>query len=78
MSAKTLTVVRRRGGEEKEQDFANDPAGQRELLRWVGKAARVCVEATGVYHLQLALMLGAAGVEVMVLNPRVAKDSRGR
>jgi len=32
------------------------------------------VEATGVYHLQLALRLRAAGVEVMVLNPRVAKD----
>ena len=32
------------------------------------------MEATGVYHLQLALMLVAAGVEVMVINPRVAKD----
>ena len=27
-----------------------------------------------VYHLQLALTLRAAGVEVMVLNPRMAKD----
>jgi transposase len=74
VSAKTLTVVRRREGEEKEQEFANDSAGQRELLKWIGKAARVCVEATGVYHLQLALMLRRAGVEVMVVNPRVAKD----
>jgi transposase len=32
------------------------------------------MEATGVYHLQLALMLVAAGVEVMVINPRTAKD----
>ena len=74
VSAKTLTVVRRREHEEKEQEFANDRIGHRELLKWVGRGARVCVEATGVYHLQLALMLGAAGVEVMVVNPRVAKD----
>ncbi len=74
VSAKTLTVARRREGEDKEQEFANDAVGHRELLKWVGKGAKVCVEATGVYHLQLALMLRAAGVEVMVVNPRVAKD----
>jgi len=74
VSAKTLTGVRRRGGEEEEKEFANDGVGHRQLLKWVGHAARVCVEATGVYHLQLALTLRAAGVKVMVLNPRVAKD----
>lgn len=74
VSAKTLTAVRRRESEEEEKDFPNDAVGHRELRKWVGKRARVCVEATGVYHLQLALTLRAAGVEVMVLNPRVAKD----
>lgn len=74
VSAKTLTGVRRRGGNEEEREFSNDAAGHRELVRWVGKTGKVCVEATGVYHLQLALTLRAAGVEVMVLNPRVAKD----
>jgi len=74
VSAKTLSCVRRCGEEEQEKEFANDAAGHRELLKWVGKRARVCMEATGVYHLQLALTLRKAGVEVMVLNPRVAKD----
>ena len=74
VSAKTLSGIRRRGGKEEEKDFSNDGAGHREVLKWVGKGARVCIEATGVYHLQLALTLRAAGVEVMVLNPRVAKD----
>jgi len=74
VSAKTLTAIRRRENEEEGKEFANDPSGHRELLKWVGKRARVCVEATGVYHLQLALTLRAAGVEVMVLNPRVAKN----
>lgn len=74
VSAKTLTAVRRRESEEEERGFSNDVVGHRELVKWAGKSARVCVEATGVYHLQLALTLRAAGVEVMVLNPRVAKD----
>ena len=74
VSAKTLECRRVRDGKEEERDFANDGAGHGELLKWLGKAARVCVEATGVYHLQLALTLRTAGVELMVLNPRVAKD----
>lgn len=74
VSAKTLAVCRWRDGNENEQEFSNDAAGHRELLQWLGRQTRVCIEATGVYHLQLALMLRASGVEVMVVNPRVAKD----
>ena len=74
VSAKTLRAVRRGGTDDEEREFSNDAAGHRELLKWVGKSARVCMEATGVYHLQLALLLRRAGVEVMVVNPRVAKD----
>lgn len=74
VSAKRLAVCRRRGGTDEAKELANDATGHGELLKWVGKGARVCVEATGVYHLQLALTLRAAGVEVMVVNPRVAKD----
>jgi transposase len=75
VSAKTLAAGRWRKSEEKaRREFTNDAGGHRELLQWIGRNARVCMEATGVYHLQLALMLVAAGVEVMVINPRVAKD----
>jgi transposase len=74
VSAKTLVGVRRRGGKEEEQSFSNDAAGHRAVIKWVGKRARVCIEATGVYHVQLALSLRVAGVEVMVVNPRVARD----
>jgi len=74
VSAKTLMVVRRREGKEAEQEFVNDAVGHRAVLKWIGRGTRVALEATGVYHLQLALMLRAAGVEVMVVNPRVAKD----
>jgi transposase len=74
VSAKTLAAARRCGGAEEQREFANDPAGHRQLLKWIGRQARVAIEATGVYHLQLALTLRAAGVEVTVVNPRVAKD----
>jgi transposase len=74
VSAKKLVSRRCRGGKEEESAFGNDQDGHRALLKWVGKGSRVCLEATGIYHLQLALMLVAAGVEVMVVNPRVAKD----
>ena len=43
-------------------------------LSWPGKAVRVCMESTGVYGLDLAVALDRAeGIEVMVLNPRVAR-----
>src|SRR5260221_13015068 len=74
VSAKTLRAVRRRGSEDEEKEFTNDAVGHGEVLKWVGKSARGCMEATGGYHLQLALMLRRAGVEGRVGNPRVAKD----
>lgn len=58
--------------------FHNTAAGHRKLIQRItrgGRAARVCIEATGVYHLDLCVALhGAKGVEVMVVNPRAAKD----
>jgi len=58
--------------------FANNPAGHRKLIRRLTRSkttARVCVEATGIYHLDLSLALEQTkGIEVMVANPRVTKD----
>ena len=34
---------------------------------------RVCVEATGVYHLDVAVALYDAGIDVMVVNPQAAR-----
>lgn len=58
--------------------FSNDVAGHRKLVRRLTRiqgTARVCVEATGIYHLDLCLALEQAkGIEVMVANPRATKD----
>lgn len=54
--------------------FENDAAGHRAFVAWLRKPARVVVEATGTYGLDLALALHAAEhCEVMVANPRLVK-----
>jgi len=79
VSADELVVaVEREGDVVPVTSFENDAAGHRKLIRWLtksGRPVRVCLEATGVYGLDLALALHSAKrVEVMVANPRAIKD----
>ena len=66
------------GKSRQETRLDNSAAGHRKLCRLLtrgGRPARVCLEATGIYSLDLALALHRApGIEVMVVNPRVTKD----
>lgn len=78
VSGKTLDVTARTpAGELRTAQFENTLAAHPQLISWLtkkGRAARVVLEATGVYSLDLALALhGAQRVEVMVVNPRVAR-----
>jgi transposase len=75
VSAKTFTVVMDREGVRTEVvDLPNDSAGHKKLIRVAtqkGFSAKVVLEATGNYGLDLALALHRAKrVEVMVANPR--------
>ncbi len=58
--------------------FSNNSVGHHKLIRRLTRTqakARVCVEATGIYHLDLCLALEQTkAIEVMVANPRVTKD----
>lgn len=79
ISADELVVAVERDGELLPvASFENDSTGHRQLIRWLTKSTRpvrVCLEATGVYGLDLSLALHRAkGVEVMVANPRAIKD----
>jgi transposase len=79
VSAATLDVaIEVRRGAVWTGRFDNDATGHRQLVRVLkkkGPSARVVLEATGVYHLDVALALHAtAGIEVMVANPRVTRD----
>jgi transposase len=78
VSQKTLDVAASTNGKELcTAQFENTSAGHRKLIKWLtkaGRSARVVLESTGVYSLDLALALHAAKrVEVMVLNPRAAR-----
>ena len=57
------------------REFANSPEGHGRLVGMLRRAGveRVCLEATGQYHLDLALALDTAGLAVMVLDPKAAK-----
>ena len=59
------------------RQFANTPSGHRAFIRWAlrnGTPIQVCLEATGVYHLQLALSLERhSAIELMVVNPCAAR-----
>lgn len=79
VSKDTLDVAARTdsGVDERTAQFVNTHAGHRQLIKWLikaGRSARVVLEATGVYGLDLALALDAAKrIEVMVVNPRAAR-----
>ncbi len=64
VSARELAVAMDRGlGPVWEGTFANAAAGHRNLMKRLtrrGASVRVCVEATGIYHLDLCLALHAA------------------
>jgi len=79
VSARSLTIaVEHPDGARERLEFANDAAGHRQLIRRLtkqGRHARVALEASGIYSLDLALALHRAPrIEVMVINPRAARD----
>ena len=78
VSAKELVVaLSGKKGEAVLRRFANTPVGHRQLLQALtrgGRRVRACLEATGVYGLDVALLLSAhTGIELMVANPRAVR-----
>ena len=59
------------------RSFSNTPAGHAELLNYLRKhkVKQVGIEATGYYHLDVAIALdNAIDIDVMVINPRASKN----
>jgi len=70
-------VVRHKGKSFKCITFKNTPSGHLAILKYLRKqnVTRVGVEATGYYHLDLALELDdATDIDVMIINPRASKN----
>ena len=82
VSKDVLDVAVRWDGERLETArFDNDAGGHRQLVAWLtkrGRTARVVLESTGTYSLDVALALHRArGIVVMVANPRAVKQFAG-
>ena len=75
VSSKTFNVCIQRDQKLIEWELPNTPKGYTKLLKDLNKykvAARIGMEATGVYHLNLAFYLSQAKhTEVMIINPFV-------
>ena len=77
VAAKEFVAEILRHGRVEQATFTNDASGHRKAIKWMtrrGQGARVCLEATGVYSLALALALHRAkAVDVMVANPKATR-----
>lgn len=78
VSARTLDVAVEGLEGQTQLEFANTPTGHSRLIRRLnktGRTARIALEASGIYSLDLALALHRAPrIEVMVVNPRASRD----
>lgn len=68
--------IRKNGKPFDPQKFANTPADRARLVNKLVKLTGiiVCLEATGVYHFDLAIALHDAGVLLMVVNPKASHN----
>src|SRR5258708_12545229 len=76
VSAKELVVALDKHGKWQQRSFCNRQRGHHALIAWLqsrGSSVRVCLEATGIYGLDLAMALEKAeAIEVSLLNPSTA------
>jgi transposase len=75
-ASELVLVIRQDGVSMQAQSFDNTPAGRQRLLRRLTKfpGLTLCLEATGVYYLDLALLLHDAGIRFSVLNPKASHN----
>lgn len=71
-----VLVIRKNGTPFKAQKFDNTPSDRARLAKKLAKMPGivVCLEATGIYHLDLSIVLHDAGVKLMVVNPKSAHN----
>ncbi|WP_321532386.1 IS110 family transposase [uncultured Desulfuromonas sp.] len=71
-----VMVIRHKGKNQKARTFSNTSDGHAKIVKTLSVkkgGAKICLEATGVYHFDLAVALNHAGLNLMVVNPKAAK-----
>lgn len=77
VSARELTVALLQADQKAQlSTFEQTPAGHKALAKYLKKrkVQQVVMEATGIYYLDAAMTLHAAGLRVSVINPRSAHN----
>ena len=77
VSAHELTVALLQPDQKAQlSNFEQTPAGHRALAKYLKKrkVQQIVMEATGIYYLDAAMVLHAAGLAVSVINPRSAHN----
>ena len=73
-----VVVVSVKGRARKAKTFKNTPTGFIAIIHLLSKLkgeVKVCLEATGIYHFDLAIALTRAkNIEIMVINPKVSHN----
>jgi transposase len=71
-----ILVIRKNSKPFDPQKFTNTPSDRARLVKKLVKLPGiiVCIEATGVYHFDLAIALHDAGVLIMVINPKASHN----
>ncbi len=73
VSKQSFDIAWKSQGQSHHQTYAYDEAGINALLKDTPPTSHYVMEATGVYHTRLALMLYQSGRSVSVVNPLVIK-----
>ena len=73
-----VIVISVKGKARKAKTFENTASGHKAIVHLLSKLkgeTSVCLEATGIYHFDLAVALSRAeGIEVMVINPKASHN----
>jgi transposase len=76
-SKELVMVIRHKGKNQKARSFKNTHEGHAQIIKTLTSKkgeVRVCLEATGIYHFDLAVALSRSNtVEVMVVNPKASR-----
>lgn len=76
-SKELVMVIRHQGKNEKARTFSNTPEGHAQIIKTLAskkKAVRICLEATGIYHFDIAVALSRSNpLAVMVVNPKASR-----
>ena len=75
-SEELVLVIRKNGKPFDPQKYSNTRAEHARMVKKLSKlpGVIVCMEATGIYHFDLAIALHDAGIKVMVINPKVSHN----